>query len=152
MKRILIILLALMTVSAAAAEERWVLCKPGAQVMIRRTPEKDGIIDGFMEAGDVFRTDGKVRNGFIRAEAGDGGTGWIYLGFVADEKPADVAERYVCVARRRVAVRRWCGGPKVSGRPWLKNGENVTVYYRTGEWSVTDRGYIASEWLEADPE
>lgn len=140
-----------------AAEEQpiscWILCKPGSQVNIRRTPGKDGIIDGFLECGEGFRTDGVCRNGFVHALGlTENGEGWIYCGFVVTDRPEKVYENYVCVARNRAACRRWCDGPQITGRiGWLYNGSNVTVFYRSEEWSVTSRGYVRSEWLEVDP-
>ena len=78
----------------------WALCKPGAQVMLRATPEKDGQIVGYLEVGDSFRTDAESRNGYIRAYGvGDGG-GWVYCGFVVTDKPEMV---------RRAADRRAAG-------------------------------------------
>ena len=44
----------------------WVLCKPGSQVNIRRTPDKRGQEVGFLEVGDWFLTDGSSANGYIR--------------------------------------------------------------------------------------
>ena len=141
-----------------AAEEQpiscWILCKPGSQVNIRRTPGKDGIIDGFLEACDTFKTDGTTRNGFVKAlNVGENETGWVYAGFVVTDKPELSGERYVCVARNRAACRRWCDGPQITGRiGWLYNGSNVQVFFRSNEWCVTSRGYIKTEWLEVDPE
>ena len=140
----------------AGAEERagtcWILCKPGAQVNVRRTPEKDGQVVGFLEVGDDFRTTGESKNGYIRAERiGEFGEAWIYCGFVVNEKPVAVFENYVCVAKNRVACRRWCDGPKVAKSPWLMNGSTVSVFYMADGWAVTSRGYIRSEWLEVDP-
>ena len=78
----------------------------------------------------------------------------MYLGYVSTEKVQKVGEQYVCVAKRQVACRRWVGGPQIEtgGRKqWLKNGENVDVFCIGGDWAVTSRGYIRSEWLEVDP-
>lgn len=131
----------------------WILCKPGAQVNARRTPDKRGQIVGFLEVGDEFRTTGESRNGYIRAIGiGEAGEAWIYCGYVVTEKPEKAGENYVCVAKNRVACRRWVNGPQIDGRAgWLKNGSNVQVFYRTEEWCVTSRGYIRTEWLEEAP-
>lgn len=130
----------------------WILCKPGSQVNVRRTPNRNAQEVGFLEAGDSFKTDGVSSNGFIRCYGiGEYGEGWIYCGFVATEEPVKVFQTYVCAAPNRVACRRWISGPKTQN-PWLKNGSNVQVFYIAGEWAVTSRGYIMSEWLEADPQ
>ena len=143
--------------AAARAEARtitcWVMCKPGSQVNVRRTPDKKGQVVGFLEAGDDFRTTGESKHGFIRAEGiGEYGEAWIYCGFVVTEKPAEVYENYVCVSNQRVACRRWVDGPKVQGSPWITNGSTVSMFFMADGWACTSRGYIRSEWLEADPE
>ena len=140
----------LMVISPAKAETRWVMCK--SYVNVRETPgSKTG---GRLDAGDDFETEGKARDGYIKALGiGEAGTGWVFKGYTVTEKPVQVNERFVCVARSRVACRRWVDGPRIKGKTgWLYNGTNVKVYWRTSEWSLTSRGYIRSEWLEADPE
>lgn len=153
MKRFIALLIAvLLLFSAAAAESRWVLCKN--YVNVRIDPDKQSEIVGYLDACDEFETDGTARNGYIQVMGiGEAGCGWIFAGFSCDEKPEKVNGRFVCVARRRVACRRWTDGPRIRGKiGWLYNGSNVTVYFQTSEWSVTSRGYIATEWLERDPE
>ena len=139
-----------------AADERpatmWILCKPGATVNVRRTPDRDGQIVGYMEVGDDFRTYGKTSNGFVRAEGiGEYGEAWIYTGYVVSEEPERIGSTYVCTSNARVACRRWVDGPQVSGRPWIVNGSTVQVFYIADGWAVTNRGYIKAEYLEADP-
>ena len=141
--------------SCRAAEEGlirvWILCKPGSQVIVRQVPSKTGTEVGALEVGDWFLTDGKSSNGFIRAYGiGEHGEGWVYCGYVATEEPVPVFENYSCIAKNRVACRRWMEGPQTS-KPWLVNGSSVTVFHIAGEWACTSRGYIRAEWLEADP-
>ena len=130
----------------------WALCKPGAQVMVRATPDKGGRVVGYLEAGDSFQTDAENKDGWIRAYGvGDGG-GWVYCGYVVTDKPEPAYEQYVCVAKQRAACRKWCGGPQIEGKTgWIYNGTNVQVFYKSAEWCVTSRGYIKTEWLEVDP-
>lgn len=140
----------------AGAEEQlitcWILCRPGSQVNVRRTPEKNAQVVGFLEVGDEFLTDAANSNGYIRAkDIGEYGEGWIFCGYVATEEPVPVYETYVCAAKTRVACRRWMNGPQTE-RPWLANGSTVQVFHIAGEWACTSRGYIKSEWLEADPQ
>lgn len=142
--------------TASATDEPitcWIMCKPKTQVNARRTPDRGGQVVGWLEAGDDFLTDGESKNGWIRAIGiGEYGEAWIYCGYVVTEKPEKIGERYVCVAKKRVACRRWVNGPQVVDAPWLKNGSNVDVFYMADGWAVTSRGYIKSEWLEADPQ
>ena len=127
----------------------WALCKPGTQVNVRRTPDKRGQVVGYLEVGDSFQTDGVSKNGYLRALGiGEFGEAWIYCGYTVTEKPEAVYENYSCVAKNRVAVRKWVEGPQVS---WLKNGSEVQVFYIAGDWAVTSRGYVQHEWLEVAP-
>lgn len=131
----------------------WALCKPKSHVDVHIKPDKDSEIVGRLDPLDSFHTDGESRNGYIWCDVGEAGGGWIYSGYVSTEEPEKVNERYVCVAKKQAACRRWIRGPQIEGRgAWLKNMSNVVVFYRTSEWSVTNRGYIQSEWLEVDPE
>lgn len=144
-----------MNACRAAAEDTlircWILCKPGSRVTVRRTPDKRAMEVGQLEVGDWFMTDAVSSNGFIRAYGiGEYGEGWIYCGYVSTEEPKEVNGRFCCVAKKQVACRRWMDGPQTE-TPWLKNGSQVKVYWKTDEWAVTSRGYIRSEWLEADP-
>ena len=130
----------------------WVMCKPGSQVNVRRSPSTSAMQVGFLDAGDSFMTDSVCMNGFVRCYGiGENGEGWIYLGYVVTEEPKPVFERFVCVSNARVACRRWMGGPLMGTSPWIVNGSNVDVFYIADGWACTSRGYIMSEWLEADP-
>ena len=154
MKKLIAVLAVILLIGAAGAEGRWIICRPDGYVNVRRNPNKGSEVVGYMDAGDRFETDGAVRNGFIRVTGfGEYGYGWVYLGYVSEDQPEAVNERYACSAKKRAACRRWADGPQVEGKAgWIYNGENVTVYYRTEAWCVTSRGFIATEWLEADPE
>ena len=140
-----------------AADERlatcWILCKPGTQVNARKTPDKRSDVVGYLEVGDEVKTDGVSHNGYIRVYGiGEHGVAYVFCGYVATEKPVKVGERYICTSNSRVACRKWMNGPQVSGKPWLVNGSTVSVFCIADGWAVTSRGYIRSEWLEADPE
>lgn len=153
-----VILLGVVTIAAEADEGYitcWILCKPGegSSVNARKEPDKSSDEVGWLEAGDEFKTDGKSANGYIHAIGiGEYGEAWIYSGYVVTEKPEKIGERYVCVAKNRVACRRWVNGPQVEKMPWLKNGSNVDVFLIADGWACTSRGYIRAEWLEVDPE
>ena len=131
----------------------WVLCKPGAQVNVRLKASKTSEIVGRLECGDDIQIDGETRNGWIHVTGiGENGDGWIYCGFVVLEEPVPVFDNYVVVAKKRVACRRWCDGPQISGKlGWIYNGSEVSVFYTADGWAVTSRGYIRSEYLEYAP-
>lgn len=136
-----------------AAEEQlatcWAMCKPGSRVTVRMTPSKKGVELGWLECGDDFLTDGESKNGWIRCYGIGETSGWVYSGYVCTEKPEIIGERYVCVAKKQVACRRWMGGPRIKGKAgWIKNGQFCQVFMIADGWAVTNRGYIRSEWIE----
>lgn len=133
----------------------WVMCQPGDHVNLRMEPTKDSKCVGWLECGDSFETDAGNKNGWIRVLNRGECECWIYCGYVVTEEPEAIGENYVCVARNRVACRRWVNGPQIEDngrRRWVVNGSNVGVFYMAEGWAVTSRGYIQSEWLEVDPE
>lgn len=125
----------------------WVMCKPGSRVEIRNKPDKNSRSNGYLECGDSFQTTGECRNGWV-ACSGAGEGGWVYCGYVALEEPEKIGERYVCVAKKRAACRKWMDGPQIDSAPWIKNGQYCQVFCMADGWAVTSRGYIKAEWLE----
>ena len=159
---VLITVVVAITVSVCKGEDAlvkcWVMCKPENHdhtinyVHVRRVPSKTGMEVGYLDAGDWFMTDGTSADGWIRCyDIGEYGEGWVYCGFVTEYEPEPVFETYCCVAKTRVACRRWMNGPKIERTPWLANGSNVDMFYIAGDWALTSRGYIMSKYLEADP-
>ena len=154
---LIVVVTVALTVTFCKGEEQLVtvytLCKPGSQVIVRRTPAKNAMEVGYLEVGDSFLTDGSSSNGYIRCYGiGEYGEGWVYCGYVTEYEPEPVFETYCCVAKTRVACRRWMNGPKVEHSPWLVNGSDVQVFYIAGDWACTSRGYIKAEYLEVDPQ
>jgi len=147
----LIILCVILFTARAEDTTCWVICKPEDRVNLRIDASKSSKSVGWLECGDEFQTDGTERNGWIRVlDAGECEC-WIYGGYVVNEKPEEVFENYVVVAREKLACRRWVNGPQIQSRKWLKNGTNVQVFYMAEGWAVTNLGYMQSEWLEVDP-
>lgn len=154
-----VVLIALVWFGFGMAAEQtltcWVMCQPGDHVNLRMEPKKDSKCVGWLECGDSFETDAGNKNGWIRVLNRGECECWIYCGYVVTEEPEAIGENYVCVARNRVACRRWVNGPQIEDngrRRWVVNGSNVSVFYMAEGWAVTSRGYIQSEWLEVDPE
>jgi hypothetical protein len=132
----------------------YAMCKPGSRISVRMKPSRSSPETGFLECGDSFQTDAEEKNGWIRCY-GVGENGWVYVGYVSTEPVQKVGQRYVCVAKKQAACRRWAGGPQIEidgKKQWLRNGENVNVFCIGDEWAVTSKGYVKAEWLEVDPE
>ncbi len=157
---IVILTMAIMAIKSAAEEQLatvYAMCDPrdGNRVIVRAKPTKDSAEIGYLECGDSFLTDAEERDGWIRCcNIGEACEGWVFCGYVTTEKPEMVMEQYCCVAKNRVAVRRWQGGPQIirnKRKLWLNNCEDVTVFCIADGWACTSIGYIQAEWLEVDP-
>lgn len=153
MAAILAVITVALTVTLCHGEQLatcWIMCKPGSYVTIREKPNKTAAEAGYLDSGDSFQTDGESVDGWIRC-CGAGEGGWVWCGYVVTEKPEIIGERYICVALKQAACRKWMGGPQVDGAGWIKNGQYCEVFCMADGWAVTNRGYIRSEWLEVSP-
>lgn len=135
----------------ARAEESttsaWAICK--SYINIRLWPSTEATAVGYLDPCDRVEVDGRTKSGFAHVVYPV--DGWVYAGYLVFSEPKAVGETYTVVARRRVAARRWVDGPQMGTKPWLVNGSTVTVLYMSDDWALTNRGYVKSEWLEADP-
>lgn len=139
-----------LTVAICEESNAWILCK--SYVNLRTKPSTSAPTCGQLDVGDGFQTDGKVRNGFIHVLGAGDCDCWVYSGYVSNGEPVEVNEYYVVVAKQKVICRKYVDGPRISGRRgWMKNGSRVKVYWISGDWALTARGYVRSEWLEVDP-
>ena len=127
--------------------DAWVICQPDSYVNVREAPRKTGMEAGRLDAGDRVRTDGKEKNGYLHIiDAGtEKGDGWVHTGFIVYDEPRRTTERMVIGGKARVACRKSVGGKR---KAWAKPGSFVTVYWISDEWAVTNRGFIATRWLE----
>lgn len=125
-------------------EEVWVLCEPTGTVNIRSTP--GGRVFGGATCGDVMWTDNRQKNGFLHVLdlAAEEDTGWISSRYIVYDEPHEVNAEMRVESEGRVAARTWIGG-KV--KRWLYDGDIIFVYWSSDLWSVTDHGYVKSEFL-----
>lgn len=125
----------------------WVLCDPESCVRLRVGPRKTAAEFGSAECGTMLLTDSKERNGYLHVVdlAAEESEGWISVHYIVYDEPQEVNCSATVRSDGRVAVRKSVNG-KITG--WLKNGETIRVLWTSGEWSVTNRGYVMSEYLE----
>lgn len=140
------VIFALVAYNDCFAEEMYVLCKPEVEINVRHTPRKGGEIIGNLECGDAVQTDGKKRNGYVHVtgltfEYTDG---WIFAGLLIAERPYISEGHCQIVTDTRVAARHYIGGKR---RGWIRPGQTITVYAVGEEWTITDRGYVRTEFL-----
>lgn len=128
--------------------EAWVICQPNDYVNVRMNPSKRSQPVGYAEGGDSIMTDGFVQHGFLRIYGiGEMGVGWIHKGYVVYDEPEKVERTACSVSRGRVACRRYIKG-KI--RKWLKNLDEVKVYWISDEWCVTSEGFVKTQYLEME--
>jgi len=153
MKRmtILLLLLALVTSSlmigvARAEDNIWALCK--TFVNIRERPSTRSQAIGYLDCGDGVETDWEMKNGWLHCInlSLEMTEGWVYAGYMIEDKPEVVNAVFTVVSDGRVALRKEIGGKR---KAWAKPGKSLKVLWRSNEWSLTNKGYIRSEFLEA---
>lgn len=148
---ILVIIIALCSVllSAVSEEEEletiWVLCQPNSYVNIRVRPSGRSEACGYADCGDDFYTDGYKKNGFLHVYASiETGEGWIALGYVIWDEPERIYEKRTIISKGRVKARKTVNGKR---RMWLYDGDEVKVYWMSESWSVTNKGFVKSEFI-----
>lgn len=144
MKRFLLILaLMLVFFSMAKSETVYVLCQPSSFVNVRQFPVKGAEVAGRVELGEALETDGVKKNGYVHVCGFEGG-GWINAGFVTEYPVTIINIRTQILSSGRVACRRSINGTR---RKWLSDGQNVTVYAFSDDWSITSQGFIKTQYL-----
>lgn len=147
MKKIIAILALLcLLFSFAYAEDVWVLCQPDSFVNTRPFASKKQEPNGIMECGWKASTNGKTKKGYLYLDdlSNEDGYGWIHKGYVVYSEPVLITFETNIYAEGRVACWRSIGGKR---RCWVQPGDVVTVYAVSEEWSVTNKGFIKTEYL-----
>lgn len=146
MRRFIVIMLAVLIVSTAAvADSVFVLCQPDSFVYVRQYPRKGAELAGYAELGDELETDGVKRNGFLHVLGFDADS-WINAGFVTEYPVTVETVKTEIVSNGRVACRRSINGTR---RKWLVKGTELTVFARADDWSITNKGFIKTQYLGA---
>ena len=123
----------------------WVLCQPDSWVNVREFAKKSSEEVAMGEAGDWFYSDMVKRRGFLHVFGSfEAGEGWISLGYVVFDEPEAINETCFIESNGRVACRRSIGGDK---RCWVYCDDDVIVYWASVEWSVTNKGFIKTEFI-----
>ena len=148
---ILIVFACLSSILPASGSEDvyFIICNPNSYVCVRNSPKKGNNETGRFDCGDYVRSDGVKKNGYLHITEAMEGDGWIYAGNVVEDQPVIEKQKMRVNSNSNVICRRSVNGKKVG---ILTNGDVVTVYARSEEWAVTDKGYIMTEYLEVDNE
>ena len=148
MKRFILVLLAVLFVSTAAADREtysvYTLCQPDSFVNVRMFPRKGSEIVGRLELGDEIETDGVRKNGFLHVYGFEVGEAWVNAGFVTESRVRVETVTGEIVSNGRVACRRSIKGTR---RKWLVNGQKLVIYAVAGEWAITSQGFVQTRFL-----
>lgn len=128
--------------------EGWILCTPRGSVNVRSKPDVSGEKTGRLYLGDRIVIDGATsRATWVHSSdmPTDEGRGWISGQFVTTE-PVELMHGTMRVtASGRVAA--WESMTCRARSAWLRPGETVEVYATSGEWAVTEKGFVRLEYL-----
>lgn len=126
----------------------WVICQPNDYVNARVKPTSRSESVGWFDPGDDILLDGQEQNGFVhcvgRFET-DGA--WVFSGYVVYEEPVRVNVHACVISKGKLQARKCVGGKR---RCWLKNGDEIRVHWWTGEWCVTNKGFVMTKYLEME--
>ena len=137
--------------SIAKAEDEgervWVLCHPDSYVTLRVKPGKNKDSFGGVTCGGTMLTDGKANKGYLHVYdlAAEEDSGWISIHYIVYDEPIEVNEPMRIKSDGRVACRKSVDGKIIK---WLYDGDILTVFWASDEWSITNLGYVKSYYLE----
>lgn len=128
--------------------EYWVLCQPDSYVTIRNGPGKNYSEEGRGYAGDNFYSDGIRKGRYIHMVRvpNELGEGWISERYLTTSEPEVYTQPETRTVKAKELNCRTCIGG--SRRCVLKRGAEVKVYLMADDWSVTNRGYIQTKYLD----
>ena len=149
MKKLTAILIGMLVLvcSTSKAEPRYVLVQ--SELNVRGRPSLGSEIHGRLFNGEQVEVARKYRDWcFLEGLYSEEGCGWVFGSYlVADPVVQYDAMPATVVANGRVAVRESVEGKRTQ---WVHPGDTVFVYGMSAEWSVTNRGYIKTEYLAID--
>ena len=132
-------------------EVYYVVCSANDCVNVRPYPHTRQEPVAMLEPGTMVKSDGRRENGYLHVYglSSEDGEGWIYEGYLVDDKPVFVNTTAKVTGPGRLAARKCVDGKLVR---WLSPGTVLKVWFMSNEWSVTNRGYVRTEFLRLEDE
>lgn len=141
---LLLILLPILSIALARAETRYVLVQD--ELNVRARPSLGSHVHGRLFTGDSVEVS-KTYNGWCYLEGlhSEEGVGWVSGKYVVSDPVTEMSDSVAVIqASGRVAIRDCVDGKRIA---WAHPGDVVSVYGMSDSWSVTDRGYVKTEYL-----
>ena len=128
-------------------ETMYVMCMD--YVNVRSSPNKKQDPIGRFETGDTVTTDGQRRNGYIHCVdlLFEDSEGWVFAGYLTYDKPEKMNRKATIASNGRLAARKYVNGKRTR---WLKPNAELTVWYWSDDWALTNCGYVQSKYLELE--
>ena len=144
------ILIMLLLILPAKGEDYdcWILCQPDSWVNARENPTKKSMELGRLDCGDHVYTDGVTKNGFLHVWglSFEFNEGWVHKGYVVYSEPyRPYVYDTTIQSNGRVQARKTINGAR---RCWLRDGDKIRVYMVSSEWSVTNKGFVKTEYID----
>lgn len=146
MKKYILLLLIMVCVSTTAfSETKYVLVQ--SELNVRAKPSLGSAIYGRLFTGDSVNVTRTYRDWcYLEGIPSEEGHGWISSKYIIDDPVTQMCETLAVIqANGRVAIRDSVNGKRIS---WANPGDVVYVYGTSESWTVTDRGYIKTEYLK----
>lgn len=136
------ILMCLSTVSIA--DTRYILVQ--SELNVRSRPSLGSTVFGRLFTGDSVQVTKKYHEWlYLEGLPSEEGHGWVSSSYVVSDPVTQMdGEPAAIDANGRVAVRNSVDGKRIA---WVYPGDIVHVYGISDSWTVTDRGYIKTEFL-----
>lgn len=130
--------------SVALSETKYVLVQ--SELNVRARPSLGSSIYGRLFTGDIVQVTKIYRDWcYLEGLPSEEGCGWISAKYIVDEPVTEMNEDPAIIhANGRVAIRDSIDGKRIS---WAHPGDVVYVYGTSDSWTVTDRGYVKTEYL-----
>lgn len=145
MKKVALISFVLMCLSTASiADTRYILVQ--SELNVRSRPSLGSTVFGRLFTGDSVQVTKKYHEWlYLEGLPSEEGHGWVSSSYVVSDPVTQMdGEPAIIDANGRVAVRNSVDGKRIA---WVYPGDVVHVYGISDSWTVTDRGYIKTEFL-----
>ena len=143
-KCIAIMFLLICICSITLADTKYVLVQ--TELNVRSKPSLGSNIYGRLFTGDIVQVTKTYHEWcYLEGLHSEEGCGWISSKYIVDDPVTQMNNvPAVIQANGRVAIRDSVNGKRIS---WVHSGDIVYVYGTSDSWTVTNRGYIKTQYL-----
>lgn len=146
-KGIFLLLFVLLLWADSKADTKYVLVQ--SELNVRSRPSLGGEVHGRLYAGDRVEVEKTYHDwSFLTDIPSEETCGWVSSNYLVSSPVTEMNCQATINANGRVALRKSVNGDRKS---WAHPGDILTVYGKSDTWSVTNRGYIKTEFLSFAP-